>query len=56
MTSKEELEAAQKGDIRYSDRFWNGVNLEPFEMNVQSLDRTFIDKVFALCDYYMEND
>ena len=30
--------------------------LEPFEMNVQSLDRTFIDKVFALCDYYMEND
>ena len=30
--------------------------LEPFEMNVQSLERTFIDKVFALCDYYMEND
>ncbi|MCQ2549787.1 MAG: nucleotidyl transferase AbiEii/AbiGii toxin family protein, partial [Lachnospiraceae bacterium] len=22
----------------------------------QSLERTFIDKVFALCDYYMEND
>ena len=36
MTSKEELEAAQKGDIRYSDRFWNGVNLEPFEMKVSS--------------------
>lgn len=28
--------------------------LEPFEMRVQSLSRTFIDKVFALCDYYME--
>ena len=25
--------------------------LEPFEVNVQTLDRTFIDKVFALCDY-----
>ena len=30
--------------------------LEPFEMNVQSLERTFIDKVFALCDYYMNDD
>ncbi len=36
MTSKEELEAAQKGDIRYSDRFWNGVNLEPFKMKASS--------------------
>lgn len=28
--------------------------LQPFEMTVQTLDRTLIDKVFALCDYYME--
>lgn len=28
--------------------------LELFSMNVQSIDRTFIDKVFALCDYHME--
>lgn len=28
--------------------------LAPFDMRVQSLSRTFIDKVFALCDYYME--
>lgn len=28
--------------------------LEPFEVNVQTLDRTFIDKVFALCDYKIE--
>ncbi len=28
--------------------------LEPFEMRVQSVSRTFIDKIFALCDYYME--
>ena len=28
--------------------------LQPFEVNVQSLDRTFIDKVFAVCDYYLD--
>lgn len=28
--------------------------LAPFEMRVQSLSRTFIDKIFALCDYYMQ--
>ena len=28
-------------------------NLQPFEITTQSLERTFIDKVFALCDYYM---
>lgn len=28
--------------------------LAPFDMCVQSLSRTFIDKVFALCDYYMQ--
>lgn len=27
--------------------------LEPFKMNVQSLERTFIDKVFAICDYFL---
>jgi len=26
-----------------------------FEFNVQSLERTFIDKVFALCDYRLQN-
>ncbi len=30
--------------------------LEAFEMSVQSLERTFVDKVFALCDYYMRNE
>lgn len=29
-------------------------DLMPFDMRVQSLSRTFIDKAFALCDYYME--
>lgn len=27
--------------------------LQPFEMNLQSLERTFADKVFAVCDYYL---
>lgn len=29
-------------------------DLQPFDMKVQSMSRTFIDKVFALCDYYMQ--
>ncbi len=30
-------------------------NLEPFELNVQSAERTFIDKLYALGDYYLSN-
>lgn len=30
--------------------------LEPFEITVQSLERTFVDKVFALCDYYIDKE
>lgn len=30
--------------------------LEPFVMTIQSIERTFIDKVFALCDYYKKKD
>ena len=33
-----------------------GFNLLPFEMKVQGIDRTLVDKVFALCDYYLKND
>ena len=28
--------------------------LTPFEMKVQGIDRTLADKVFAVCDYYLE--
>lgn len=28
--------------------------LEPFMMKIQTIDRTFIDKLFALCDYHHE--
>jgi len=29
--------------------------LEPFEIQVQALERTFVDKLFAICDYYLSN-
>lgn len=32
----------------------NDYELNPFTMNVQSITRTYIDKIFALCDYYMQ--
>lgn len=28
-------------------------NLKPFELKVQALERTFVDKLFAICDYYL---
>lgn len=31
-------------------------NLEPFIVYVQDISRTFIDKVFAVCDYYIEEN
>lgn len=31
-------------------------NLQPFEMNIQTIERTFIDKLFAVCDYYHTNE
>ena len=30
--------------------------LQPFEMKVQGIDRTMIDKVFAICDYHLKGD
>lgn len=29
--------------------------LEPFNIHVQTLERTLVDKVFAICDYFMGN-
>lgn len=28
--------------------------LDPFKMKVQRIDRTMVDKVFAICDYYLQ--
>jgi len=30
--------------------------MEPFEIRVQTLERTFVDKVFAICDYAVSNN
>lgn len=32
------------------------LGLNPYEMKVQAIERTMIDKVFAICDYYMKGD
>lgn len=31
-------------------------DLEPFELKVQTLTRTFIDKIFAIGDYYLNGN
>lgn len=31
-------------------------NLEPFDINVQAAERTFVDKIFAICDYYLDGN
>lgn len=42
------LEKRERGDL--AQQF----SLDKFFMNLQSLERTYIDKVFALCDYYLQ--
>ncbi|MBQ5953038.1 MAG: nucleotidyl transferase AbiEii/AbiGii toxin family protein [Lachnospiraceae bacterium] len=32
------------------------LGLHPFDMKVQGLERTLIDKIFAVCDYYLKGD
>lgn len=32
----------------------NQYELEPFKVRVQTLERTFVDKVFAICDYMID--
>ena len=42
-------------DIGKSDLLPN-FELIPFEMKVQALERTFVDKAFAICDYYLRGE
>ncbi len=37
------------------DSITDKYNLLPFPIKVQSLNRTLIDKIFAVCDYYLSN-
>ncbi|MGI6675662.1 MAG: nucleotidyl transferase AbiEii/AbiGii toxin family protein [Bacilli bacterium] len=34
----------------------NRFNLNPFNMCVQTIERTFVNKLFAICDYYLKDD
>lgn len=34
----------------------NEFQVKPFEIRVQTLERTFVDKVFAICDYAVSNN
>ena len=38
---------------RQLDDIISQFGLEPFEVRVQALERTFVDKIFAICDYYI---
>ena len=40
----------ERGRAYLAEQFFLG----KFSMNLQSLERTYIDKVFALCDYYLQ--
>ena len=42
------LKSKGRGDLE--KRFF----LDEFDMKLQTIDRTFIDKIFALCDYYLQ--
>ena len=42
---------SERGREDFAEQFLLG----RFSMKLQSLERTYIDKVFALCDYYMQN-
>lgn len=39
----------KSGNSQYAEEW----NLSPFDITVQSAERTLIDKVFAICDYYL---
>lgn len=44
------------GDIIADEapEYLNRFNLAPFKMEVQGLDRTLADKIYAVCDYYLQ--
>ena len=60
---------AYPDEIKYATSmiydFWKDINdnsaiekyeMKPFEIHVQTLERTLIDKVFAICDYAISNN
>ncbi|MDY0100601.1 MAG: nucleotidyl transferase AbiEii/AbiGii toxin family protein, partial [Bacilli bacterium] len=43
-------------EIEEGEELIKKYELEEFEMNIQTVERTFIDKLFALCDYYLSKN
>ncbi|MDD2259331.1 MAG: nucleotidyl transferase AbiEii/AbiGii toxin family protein [Bacilli bacterium] len=39
----------------YEEQLIAKYELDPFEMLIQSVERTFVDKLFAICDYHLES-
>lgn len=39
-----------------NDKIVEEFELYPFIVQVQSLERTFVDKIFAICDYYLSRN
>lgn len=44
------------GEEAEKELFLETYEMYPFPADVQSIDRTFLDKLFALCDYYEKNE
>lgn len=40
--------------VKEAPDFTEKFMLQPFSMKVQSIDRTLVDKVFAVCDYFLQ--
>ncbi|WP_211656301.1 nucleotidyl transferase AbiEii/AbiGii toxin family protein [Planococcus alpniumensis] len=47
---------AAEGDEAEKEQFMDEYEMRPFEANVQTIDRTFLDKIFAICDYYEKKE
>lgn len=47
---------AAEGDEAEKERFLDEYEMRPFAANVQTIDRTFLDKIFAICDYYEKKE
>ncbi|AQU79540.1 nucleotidyl transferase AbiEii/AbiGii toxin family protein [Planococcus faecalis] len=45
-----------EGDEAEKERFLDEYGMKPFAANVQTIDRTFLDKIFAICDYYEKKE
>lgn len=45
-----------EGNEAEKEHFLDVYEMRPFTANVQTIDRTFLDKIFAICDYYEKRE